>query len=218
MSCNHPTHGPRTVPLILHDEQRRALRDECLSALHGVLDDLAAPDRLRDPAFTASVGEVYRRLLEAVGTGEIQLPDEEMRTLMHREAELYERNENANEVMARRGAHLALLSILDGAVEEEDHDEEGEESRSPGPRWLSGDEDDCQRELLALLLSEAPNALSLADISAALAGDPENVQETDALRDAIVVLTGAGLVRRQGGVLAPTRPTRRMAELGFSID
>jgi hypothetical protein len=205
------------VPLILRDEQRQALREECLSALHGVLDDLAAPDRLRDPAVTASVGEVFRRLLEALDAGEIQLPDEEMRTLMRREAELYEKAEDANEIMARRGAHLALLSILDGAVEVEPHDEGDEGLRSPGPRWLDGDAVDCQRELLDLLLSEAPNALSLSEISAALAGDPENVQETNALRGAIVVLTGAGLVRRQGGLLAPTRPARRMADIGFSI-
>ena len=207
---------PQAVPLLLADDHKEALRSECLSALHGVLDDLANPDRLRDSAVTASAGEVHRRLLEALDAGEIQVPDEEMRKLLGREFDLYKENVDAEGVMSRRGAHLALLSVLDSAVEERDDDAD-EELRSPGPVWLPGDEKDCQRELLRLLLSEAPDCLSFSDIATALAGDPEDVRETNALRDAISVLTGAGLARRQGGALAPTRSARRMAGLGFSI-
>jgi hypothetical protein len=210
--------SPQVVPLLLDDSHKEALRSECLSALHGVLNDLAKPDRLRDPAATAASGEVYRRLLEALDAGEIQVPDEEMRTLLGLEFDLYTKAEKVDEVMSRRGAHLALLEVLDGvAAERQDDDEADRSMRSPGPRWLPGDVEDCRREVLDLLLSEAPDCLTFSDIAVALAGDPENVRETDALRDAITVLVGAGLARRQGGVLAPTRPARRMAELGFAI-
>jgi hypothetical protein len=209
---------PTVVPLRLSDPHKEALRDECLSALHGVLGDLAIPDRLRDPTVTASAGEVYRRLLEALDAGEIRVPDEEMRALLGREFDLYRKAEKVDEVMSRRGAHLAILSVLDcPAAERQDDDEADRSMPSPGPRWLPGDADDCRREVLDLLLSEAPNCLAFSDIAVALAGDPENVRETNALRDAITVLVGAGLARRQGGVLAPTRPARRMADLGFSI-
>jgi hypothetical protein len=204
---------------VLADVHRKALREECFSALHGVLDDLATPARLREPAVTASAGEVYRRLLEALDAEEIQVPDEEMRTLLVREFDLCRKAEEVDEVVSRHGAHLALLGVLEGATGEgeEEGKEQDEAERTPGPGWLLGDEDDCQREVLDLLLSEAPNPLAFSDVAVVLTGDPENVQETNALRDAITVLVGAGLARRQGGVLAPTRPARQMAELGFSI-
>jgi len=204
------------VPLLLSDSHREALRDECHSGLRSVLGDLAKPDRLRDPAVTASAGEVYRRLLEALDAEEIEVPDVEMRALLGREFDLYRKAEEADEIMARGGAHLALLGVLDGAVEEE-AEELDEAERAPGPGWFPGDQDDCQRGVLDLLLSEAPNPLAFSDIAVVLAGDPEDAQEANALRDAITVLVGAGLARRQGGVLAPTRPARQMAELGFSI-
>ena len=132
--------SPKLVPLLLSDSHKQALRGECLSALHGVLDDLADPDRLRDPVVTASAGEVYRRLLEALDAEEIEVPDEGMRKLLGREFDRYRKDVEADEVMARGGAHLALLAILDGAVEEEREDDTDEELRSPGPAWIPGDE------------------------------------------------------------------------------
>jgi hypothetical protein len=65
--------SPRLVPLLLADSHKEALREECLSAIHGVLGDLATSG-LRDSAVTASAGEVYRRLLEGLDAEEIQVP------------------------------------------------------------------------------------------------------------------------------------------------
>jgi hypothetical protein len=118
-----------------------------------------------------------------------------MRTLLHREFDLYRKAEKVDEVVSRRGA---LLALLNGAVAVQEDDDEADRSvRSPGPRWLPGDQDDCRREVLDLLLSEAPNCLAFPDVAVALAGDPENRQEANALRDAITVLVGAGLARRR---------------------
>ncbi len=206
-----PASSPEVVPLILADAQRAALREDCLSALWGILDDLAKPDRLRDPAVTAAEGEVFRRLLEALDDEQITVPDQEMRARIARLSESFDAMENAEKVIATHEAHLALLRVLDGSEEEE------EALPSPGPGWLPGDDADCRREILALLLEEAPACLDFDEVAVALAGDSEDRSERNTLRDAIQALVAAGLARRQGGALAPTRPARQMAELGFAI-
>lgn len=202
------------VPLDLPDGHREILREECLEALQGILDDLAEPDRLPDPARTAREGELFRRLLESLGTGRISLPDEEMRARIVRLAESWDEIMNAEEVIATHQAHQALLEVL-GRTQPDPGDDEA--VRSPAPGWLVEDPDDCPREILWLLLKEAPAPLTFADIATVLAGDPEDQKEANALRDAIQVLVSAGLARRQDGTLVPTRPAREMADLGFAI-
>lgn len=139
------------------------------------------------------------------------MPDEEMRARIESLSESYVRNENVVEIMTTHDAHSLLLGVLDGFREE------GEGVKSPGPRWVDGDDEDCRREVLSLLLSESPHCLEFDDLAVALAGDPENLAEKNALKDAVTVLRGAGLVCGRRGVLAPTRPARQMAELGFAI-
>jgi hypothetical protein len=203
--------SPKFVPLILSDEHREALRDDCMNVLQAILTDLKTPTRLRDPIANAVEAEVFRRLLEALDREQIQIPDEEMRERIGRLAASYYRMENAEEIITTHDAHELLLGILDGSREE------GEGVKSPGPRWVDGDDEDCRREVLSLLLSEAPHCLEFDDLAVALAGNPENLTERNALKDAVTVLRAAGLVRRQRGVLAPTRSARQMAELGFAI-
>ena len=199
----------RTVPLILSEEHREALRQKCLDVLQGILADLARPTLLDDPVATAVEGEVFRRLLEALDSEEIQVPDEEMRECISGLSSSYYKMENAEEIITTHDANELLLGILDGSREE------GEGVASPKPGWL--DDEDCRRTVLTLLLSESPNRLEFDDVAVALAGDPEDRAERNALKDAIAILHGAGLVSRRGGTLAPTRPARQMAELGFSI-
>lgn len=217
MSCKNPTHGPRSVPLILPDDQRKALREDCHSTLQGVLDDLATPDRLRDPAFTASEGQVFRRLLEALDSGEIRIPDREMRERVGHLSDSFDEIENAEEVIAGHEARHALLRILDGSVGEQKDGGEDEAPRSPGPGWLPGDEADCRREVLALLLAEAPDCLAFEELVVALAGHPPTWEERDTLEIATRSLVWEGLIRRQGEAFAPTRAARQMAALGFCI-
>jgi hypothetical protein len=199
------------IPLILSDEHRDAIREDCLSGLQSVLDDLRTPDRLPDPGAAAREGEVFRRLLEALDREEIVVPDEEMRARFERLAESYDTNENVEDIVNARDALRLLLGILDGSREE------GEGVKSPGSRWIDGDDEDCRREVLSLLLSESPHCLEFDDLAVVLAGDPESLPERNALKDAVTVLRDAGLVRRQRGALAPTRSARQMAELGFAI-
>jgi hypothetical protein len=209
--------SPESVPLLMADAHRAALRNDCLNALHGILDDLGKPDRLHDPGVTAREGEVFRRLLEALDSEEIHIPDEEMRARIERLSDSYDDLENAEEVIATHGAHRALLRVLEGSAEEDEEDNEDESAGPPEPGRLPGDDADRRRKVLSLLLAEAPHPLVFDDVAVALAGDPRSVSETDDLRDALQILVQTGLARRQGGALAPTRPARQMAELGFSI-
>jgi hypothetical protein len=186
------------------------LREDCISGLYGVLEDLTTPDRVRDPIATAREGLIFRRLLEALFDEEITVPDEEMRERFERLSESYDRMEEAQEVITTNAAHRSLLGVLDGSGGEE-------AGGSPGPGWIPGDDADCRREVLDLLLAEAPECLDFDDVAVALAGDSENQDERSALRDAVQALVAAGLARRQGGALAPTRSARQMADLGFSI-
>jgi hypothetical protein len=205
-----PDSPGKVVPLILDDAHREALRENCLSALHGVLGDLKNPDRLSDPVATAREGEVFRRLVEALFDEQITVPDEEMREQMQRLSENYDQAENADEILAAHDAHQELLAVLDGS-------EDAEAGGSPGPGWIPGDDADCRREVLDLLLHEAPDYMDFDEVAIALAGDSENRAERNTLREAVQALVAAGLARRQGRALAPTRSARQMAELGFSI-
>lgn len=202
--------SPRVVPFILSDAQSVVLREDCISGLYGVLEDLTTPDLVRDPIATAREGLIFRRLLEALFDEQITVPDEEMRERFERLSESYDRMEEAQEVITTNAAHRSLLGVLDGSGDEET-------GGSPGPGWIPGDDDDCRREVLDLLLQEAPECLDFDDVAVALAGDSENQAERSTLRDAVQALVAAGLARRQGGALAPTRSARQMADLGFSV-
>ncbi|MBS1892149.1 MAG: hypothetical protein JST59_12705 [Actinobacteria bacterium] len=203
----------KVVPLHLPDDQRETLRETCLSALHGILGDLTRPALLGDPAATAREGEMFRRLLEALDAEEIRVPDEELRERLALLSERYAAAENAEEINRTLAAHRSVLEVLDGSVGKE----EDETLRPPGPGWLPGDDASCRREVLDLLLAEAPNCLTFPEVAAALAGDTEDAREASTLKDAIRILVRWGLARHQGGALAPTRPARLVVGLGFRI-
>src|ERR1700743_3053115 len=140
--------SPEVVPLRMADDQRETLRETCLSALHGILDDLTRPALLADPAGTAREGEIFRRLLEALDTEEIRVPDEELRARISRLSERYAETEEAEEINTTLDAHRVVQEVLDGSVGAE---EDGS-LRPPGPGWFPGDNTSCRREVLDLLL------------------------------------------------------------------
>jgi hypothetical protein len=216
-NSRRPSSSPRVARFILPDAQKEILRQEFHSGLHGILSDLRIPHALRDPVDNAREGEVFRRLLAALDGEEIVVPDEEAKERIDRLAASYDEMEAHEEVATTHDAHEALIRFLGGEGCGAPEDEKDEPSGNPGPGWDTDDPDDCGREVLDLLLREAPDCLSFGDVAVALAGDPDDWHERDALRSAIAVLVAAGLVRRQGGALAPSRTARQMADLGFCI-
>jgi hypothetical protein len=199
------------VPLILSEEHQQVIRDDCLAGLYRVLGDLTKPDLLPDPVASAREGEGFRRLLEALDEEEVSVPDGELEAHFQRLSESFDLSEDEPEIRTAHDARIMLLRVLEGSGE----DQEG--VPSPGPKWLAGDQKDCRREVLDLLLSEAPNSVDFDEIALALAGDSENLGERDALRAAVTILVTAGLARREQGAFVPTRAAREMVKLGFEL-
>lgn len=115
MSCKHPTHGRRTVPLQLPAEQTAILRSDLFGGLAGALGDLQTPAKLSDPADNARDGAILLRLLEALDRGEVDLPDEEARARVEILADGHDETVGYERVAAVHDAHHALLDVLCGA-------------------------------------------------------------------------------------------------------
>jgi hypothetical protein len=79
----------------------------------------------------------------------------------------------------------------------------GRDSRDP---VLPGREDrGTESAVLALLLIEHPAQLTMDELVLVLHGDVDLFEPRDAAERAVRELVGAGLVRRQGDYLVPTR-------------
>lgn len=67
--------------------------------------------------------------------------------------------------------------------------------------------------VLALLLDEHPAALTDAELALALVGERPEFTEADAIARAVRDLIGAGLLRRHGELIQPTRAAVRFERL-----
>ncbi|MBA3865408.1 MAG: hypothetical protein H0X42_03525 [Solirubrobacterales bacterium] len=111
MADQNPTADPRVVPIELPAGQTAILRDELSGWLAGIEEDLET-DRLPDPGAVTREADAFRRLLAALDTEQIAVPDEEARSGLKRAAEGYEEAAQYRRVVAVHDAHHALLSIL----------------------------------------------------------------------------------------------------------
>lgn len=103
----------RLVPLELPTQQVAILRDDLLSWLFGIGQDLKIRDRLRDPAATVREGHAFRRLLSGLDADEIELPDEEAHRSLEQAARGFDQASGYGEISATHDAHRALLDVLD---------------------------------------------------------------------------------------------------------
>lgn len=77
--------------------------------------------------------------------------------------------------------------------------------------------DEEQAYVLDELLDEYPALMTYEEARLARVRDPEDWGESDRFEIAVRALGWAGLIRRQGDLLVPVRPARRMAAIGFSL-
>jgi hypothetical protein len=116
MADQNPTAGPRVVPIHLPDAEAGILRGAMLDWLAGIEHDLTRfRDRLRDPEATVREAEAFRRLLVALDSYEIELPDEDARAALAGAADGYDHASGYTRIAAVHDAHHALLAILDTA-------------------------------------------------------------------------------------------------------
>jgi hypothetical protein len=86
--------------------------------------------------------------------------------------------------------------------------------RKPGrrPSW-----EEEQAWVLDHVLEELPALMTYEEARIDHVRDREDWGESDRFEIAVRALFAGGLVRRQGDLLVPVRPVRRMADLGFQL-
>ncbi len=81
---------------------------------------------------------------------------------------------------------------------------------SPSPRR---EDEAVQSAVLALVLAMHPDRLTLVELMREMVGDSEDFAERDAVQRAVRDLVGAGLLRRSGELVLPTRAATRFHRL-----
>jgi hypothetical protein len=107
--------SPRLHPLPLSSRRAAILREELEGWIAGIEEDLATPGGLSDPEGSKNEAEAFRRLLAAVESGEIVLPDEEARVAFAAASEGYEEAASYEKIVAFHDAYQDLLDVLGGA-------------------------------------------------------------------------------------------------------
>jgi hypothetical protein len=82
--------------------------------LHGAREDLKAPDRLKRADEVRQEAQAYERLLLALNTGTISLPDEAARAAVAAATAGDDEASNYEEIAANHDALHALLGVLEG--------------------------------------------------------------------------------------------------------
>jgi hypothetical protein len=114
MANENPTGGARPVPLDLPAKHIPVLRASLADWLHGAREDLATPERLRRPDEARQEAQAYERLLLALNTGTISLPDEGARAAVEAATAGDDEASNYEEIAANHDALHALLGVLEG--------------------------------------------------------------------------------------------------------
>ena len=102
-----------------------------------------------------------------------------------------------------------------------DHKESGLLIADPNPRdraqrdlaGLVAQDTKAERTVLAFLINEHPNQLTVAEVSWALNSGPVEFEAEDAVERAVRELVGAGLLRCSDGFVLPTRAALYFARL-----
>jgi hypothetical protein len=116
MANENPMGGTRPVPLDLAAKHIPILRSCLNDWLHGVREDLKAPERLQQPDKAHREAEAFERLLVALATRQIVLPDEAAREAVAVATADDDAASNYQEVAANHDALHALLGLLGGSA------------------------------------------------------------------------------------------------------
>jgi hypothetical protein len=116
MANKNPTGGTRPVPLDLPAKHIPILRSCLNDWLHGVREDLKAPERLQHPDKAQQEAQAFERLLVALATRQIVLPDEVARAAVEAATEDHDEESNYQEAAANHDVLHALLGVLGGSA------------------------------------------------------------------------------------------------------
>ena len=113
MPCINPTGDGSPVALNLPVEHVAVLQDNLSDWLDGLRSDLATSERLQDPERRQKEAEAYERLLLALTTRQLFLPDEEAQAFLRSAAKGYDEANDYAEVVANHDAMHGLLAVLE---------------------------------------------------------------------------------------------------------
>jgi hypothetical protein len=116
MSYDNPTDGTRPMPLELPAKHIPVLRSCLTDWLEGAREDLEAPERLQNPDKARREAEAFERLLGALASKEITLPDEAAREAVAVATAGDDEASNYKEIAANHDALHALLGVLGGSA------------------------------------------------------------------------------------------------------
>lgn len=114
MANDNPMGGGSLVPLDLPPQHLRILRDRLTTWLEGVREDLETPDEVQRPDQAWQEARAFERLLTAISTGKICLPDEGARAAIEASAAAHDRESGYTEAVAIHHALHSLLDVLGG--------------------------------------------------------------------------------------------------------
>jgi DNA-binding LacI/PurR family transcriptional regulator len=107
--------GGSLVPLDLPPQHIPILRDRLTAWLDGVREDLESPDEVQQPDQAWQEARAFERLLTALTTGKICVPDEAARAVIEASAAAHDKESDYADVVAAHDALHDLLGVLGGA-------------------------------------------------------------------------------------------------------
>lgn len=114
MANDNPMSGGSLVPLALSPQHIPILRERLTTWLDGVREDLEAVDEAQRPDQARQEARAFERLLTALATGKICLPDEAARTALEASAAAHDKESDYADVTATHDALHSLLDALGG--------------------------------------------------------------------------------------------------------
>jgi hypothetical protein len=114
MARDNDMGGGSLVPLALPPQHIPILRERLTTWLEGVREDLEAVDEAQRPDHAWQEARAFERLLTALATGKICLPDEAARTALEASAAAHDKESDYADVTAIHDALHALLDALGG--------------------------------------------------------------------------------------------------------
>lgn len=113
MADQNPTRGRHPVPIDLPDQHAAILRRDLADWSADLRADLREPDRLRNPDRARAEAAAYERLLAAVQSGELPVPDAEALRVLRAAAEAHDRETEYERIAVEHDAMYGLLAALE---------------------------------------------------------------------------------------------------------
>lgn len=114
MAKTNPTDGGSLVPLDVSPQHIPILRERLTAWLDGVKEDLEAPDQVQRPDQAWQEARAYERLLTALVTGKICVPDDVARSALEESVAAHDQESGYADAVATHDALHDLLAVLGG--------------------------------------------------------------------------------------------------------